>query len=96
MAYGLHKAEVRRKSTEISSVYSFIFLCLAFLVCLIANPLGIIYKMASYTINLKQFFNLNYIERGYPGYRRRKFLLPLLLLIQIFVNPLILMFYMVP
>ncbi len=54
MAYGLLKAEARRKNDNISRVYSFIFYCLALLVCLIANPLGIIYKMASLIANLKK------------------------------------------
>ena len=46
----LLNAEARRKNEKISRVYAFIFFCLVLLVCLIANPLGIIYKMVTYTI----------------------------------------------
>ena len=96
MVYGLHKAETRRKTRALSGLYSFSFCYLAFLACLIANPLGIIYKMATFIKEIRLFNKLNRVYRGDNGYRRRKYFLPLLFLLQIVVNPFILMCYIVP
>jgi hypothetical protein len=63
---------------------------------MVANPIVIIYKMVIFSKDYLYMDYKYYLYNNETGYRRRKFFLPFLLLLQIFVNPLILLCYVVP